>query len=69
MSAAQERVSKAINAIRQIQLSETRCVPAGGLPSTGCKDDMVGGISVEVDHLRREITINMLAPASNLVRE
>lgn len=32
-----------------------------------CAEDLVGGISVEIDHLRHEITINVLAPESNLI--
>ena len=34
---------------------------------SGCTEDMVGGISVEIEHLRREITVNVLAPDSNLI--
>lgn len=32
-----------------------------------CTGDLVGGMSVEIDHMRPEITINVLAPDSNLI--
>jgi hypothetical protein len=32
-----------------------------------CAGELVGGISFEIDHLRHEITINVLAPESSLI--
>jgi hypothetical protein len=49
------------------QLPQTRKVLCERVED--CIGNRVGGISVEVDHLRHEINLNLLTPESNLVAE